>query len=42
MYTVLDVVELGEAHELILSLFKEWFMFDDFFPHTLWVDDPWD
>ena len=43
MYTVLDVAELGKAHELIRSIIKIWLMFDDFEHLSLWLDlDPWD
>lgn len=42
MYTVSDVVELGKAQELILSLLKSWFLFDDIYHLTFWLDDPWE
>lgn len=34
MYTVSDVVEMGDAHELVLSLEKCEFMQDDFWPNS--------
>ena len=35
MYNISDVVEMGEAHELVLSLLKEPLQFDDSEPFTM-------
>lgn len=36
MYTISDVVEMGEAHELVLSLIKELpLQFDDSEPQSM-------
>lgn len=44
MYTIMEVVELGKAQELIRSILKVWLMFDDFEYLSLWLDldPPWD
>ncbi len=34
MYTVSDIVEMGEAQELILSMMKDWLTGDDVEPCT--------
>ena len=35
MYTVSDIVEMGEAHELVLSLEKKEWVFDDMWPESM-------
>lgn len=43
MYTVSDIVELGEAHVLIVSFLKQFLIMDDIYEFTFWIDDdPWD
>lgn len=41
MYTVSELVELGEAQDLILGLLKDWFMLDDISHLTMAVEPPW-
>ena len=41
MYTVLDVIEIGEAQELIRAELKDWFVFDDSEHLSFWVEPPW-
>jgi hypothetical protein len=40
MYTLSDVVELGTAHEVILSQLKHLFVLDDFVPNSMAVFIP--
>jgi len=35
MYTISDIVEMGEAHELVLSIMKDEFVFDDAWPWSM-------
>lgn len=42
MYTVSDLVEMGEARELILLLQKEDFVFDDAWPQTMPAEESFD
>ena len=42
MYTVSDVVEMGDARELILLLHKDEFVFDDAWPQTMPPDESFD
>jgi hypothetical protein len=41
MYTVSDVVELGNAQELILSQLKDCFLLDDIDHLTMRLEPPW-
>lgn len=43
MYTISDVVEMGEAQELVLSAIKQLeFVWDDSFPQTMRIEDQFD
>jgi hypothetical protein len=42
MYTLSDAIEMGSAHELILSLIKEVFVNDDVEPNTCWYAEYFD
>lgn len=42
MYKISDVVEMGSAHEQILSLIKDVLIIDDDTPHSLSADDAFD
>lgn len=42
MYNISDVVEMGNAHEHILTLIKDLFSIDDAEPQTLSEDEAFD
>lgn len=42
MYTVSDIVEMGEAHKLVLDSGKEDFVLDDSWPQSMIVDESFD
>jgi hypothetical protein len=43
MYNISDIVEMGQAHELVLSLIKELpFTFDDDQPQTMPIEEHFD
>lgn len=42
MYNVSDIVEMGEAHKLVLDAGKEDFVLDDSWPQSMIVDESFD